>query len=213
MSKLPVINMQGERTGEVDLADGVLAPDKGDAAVHQAVLAFRDSQRAGTAHTLGKGAVAGSGKKPYKQKGTGRARAGYLRSPVRVGGGVAHGPHPRDYAWSLPKKMARLALRRALTLRVQDGAVQVIDPFELPEPKTKLLAALRTRLGARKLCVIVDRIDTTLERAARNLAAVEAVTAAGVNTYDLLNYPRVLVTRAGLAALVERLQSPIRRGA
>ncbi len=213
MSKLPVINMQGERTGEADLADELLAFDKGDAAVHQAVVAFRDRQRAGTAHTLGKGAVAGSGKKPYKQKGTGRARAGYLRSPVRVGGGVAHGPHPRDYVWSLPKKMARLAFRRALTLRIQEGAVQVIEPFELLAPKTKLLAALRTRLGARKLCLVVDRVDETLERAARNLASVAAVTAAGVNVYDLLNHPRVLVTRAGLAALTERLQAPIRRGA
>lgn len=206
MSQLPLKNMDGKTVGEFKLADEFLAMEKGDQAVHDAVVAYQANLRAGSAHTLGKGAVAGSNKKPWKQKGTGRARAGNIRSPVWRGGGVAHGPHPRDFGWDLPKRSARLAFRRAFSVRVSEGAVSVVDEIALAEPRTKLMAEAVKKLGSNgKLLIVVDRVNEALARASRNLPKVEVTAAKDVNTYSLLRWPSVVVTRAGMAEIQKRL--------
>ncbi|MBP7276338.1 MAG: 50S ribosomal protein L4 [Kiritimatiellae bacterium] len=208
MSTLPLKNLDGQSLGEVKLSDALQAPEKGGQAVRDAVVAHQANLRAGSAHTLGKGAVAGTGQKPWRQKGTGRARAGYARSPVWRGGGVAHGPHTRDFGWSLPRKAARLAFRHAWGARVDEAAVSVLEDMSLAEPKTKLLQAAVRKLGAGKgLLIIVDRPDRNLSLAARNLKKVEVATAASVNTYSLLRWPAVVVTRAGLAGLERRMSA------
>lgn len=212
MSKLPLKNLDGQSLGEVELADALLSPGKGGQAVRDAVVAHQANLRSGSAHTLGKGAVAGTGQKPWKQKGTGRARAGYARSPVWRGGGVAHGPHTRDFGWALPRKAARLAFRHALGARVAESAVTVLDEFSLAGPKTKQLQAAIRKLGAGKgLLIIVDRPDRNLSLAARNLPKVEVATAAAVNTYSLLRWPAIVVTQAALAGLERRLS--VKKGA
>ena len=214
MSKLPLTNVRGERVGEVELADGLLVLDRGDQAVHDAVVAQQAARRAGTAHTLGKGAVAGSNKKPWKQKGTGRARAGCIRSPVWRGGGVAHGPHPRDFAKTITKKTARLAFARAFSAKVSAGEVIVLDVLALPEAKTKHVAALQKGLKAAKgLLIVTDKLQEGLIRAARNLQTVDIATAADVSTYAVLRRPLIAVTREAMDALSQRLQNSGRKSA
>lgn len=213
MSKLTLINMKGDRLGDRELADSLLVLDRGDQAVHDAVVARQAGLRAGSASTKGKGAVRGTGKKPWRQKGTGRARAGYASSPVWRGGGVAHGPHPRDYAKPLPKRQARLAFARAFSARVTAGDVMVLEALELAEAKTRLLAALQKSLKADSgLLVVVDVLTPVLTRAARNLPKLELVTATDVSTYSMLRWPKVAVTQAAMERLAARLQAAGRKG-
>jgi len=210
MSKLPLKNSKGEGVGEFDISDSLLVYDKGAQAVHEAVLAHRVNLRAGTASTLGKGAVAGSGKKPWKQKGTGRARAGYQQSPVWRGGGVAFGPKPRVLEQKLPKKVARLAFRRAFSEKISAGEVTVLDVLKLDAPRTKVLADFIKAMGAQRGALIVlDAPDKVISLAARNMPNVTVTTARNVHTYELLRYPQILVTKAGMDVLTERLQSAV----
>jgi large subunit ribosomal protein L4 len=210
MSKLPVKNISGDRVGEFDVPDALLIYDKGAQAVHEAVLAHRVNVRAGTASTLGKGAVAGSGKKPWKQKGTGRARAGYQQSPVWRGGGVAFGPKPRVLEQKLPKKVARLAFRRAFSEKISAGEVTVLDSLTLEAPRTKTIADLMKSLEAYSGALIVlDAADKNISLAVRNIPDVAVTTASHVHTYELLRYPQVLVTKAGMDVLTQRLQQSV----
>ena len=203
MSKLPVINMQGERTGEVDLADGVLAPDKGDAAVHQAVLAFRDSQRAGTAHTLGKGAVAGSGKKPYKQKGTGRARAGTNSSPLWKGGGVVFAPKARDYSQKVNKKVRNLAMRSVFSDKVLNNELRVLDALSFDVPKTKEMIAVLDAINAPKALIVTPVKDEFVLRSSNNIPKVHTTTVEELNVYDMLKYDCLVLTKDALDKIEE----------
>lgn len=206
MSKLSVYDMKGKSLEKVDFSDGLLTT-KGQQAVHDVVVAHQAGIRAGTASTLGKGAVAGSNKKPWKQKGTGRARAGFRQSPVWRGGGVAHGPHPRSYAKKVPVKVARLAFRRAFSDLIREDRVRVLDQFAMTEAKTKVAASLLKALGLQKgALIVVDKLDKNLICAIRNIPNVEATTARDVSTFQLLRYPATLVTRAGLDGLRSRLE-------
>ncbi len=214
MSRIPVKTMQGEPAGEWELAEGLLVHDRGRQALHDAVIAEQAAQRAGTASTRTKGEVAGRGSKPYRQKGTGRARAGYLRSPVRRGGGVAFGPKPRDFAVRLPKKAARLAFRRALSEKIAAGELVVLDSLSLPEARTRHVAELHRRLGEPPgLLLVVPAVDEALARAVRNHPAVDAVSAARLGVVTLLRFPLVAVTREAMEALEARVKAPVRRGA
>ena len=205
MSKLSVHDMKGSALAKLDFPDALMTK-KGQQAVHDVVVAYQAGLRAGTASTLGKGAVAGSGKKPWRQKGTGRARAGYKQSPVWRGGGVAHGPHPRSYAKKIPHKVARLAFRSAFSDLIREGRVRVLDQLMLAEPKTKSALALLKTLGIDQgALILVDKLDKNLLCAVRNLQNVEATTAQSVSTYQLLRYPVALVTRAALEVLQARL--------
>jgi large subunit ribosomal protein L4 len=206
MSKLPLKSMKGESVGEYEFADGLLVLDKGDQAVHEAVVAYQANRRAGTASTLSKSNVSGTGAKPWKQKGLGRARAGYKQSPVWRGGAVAHGPHPRTYKKKVSRKVARLAFRRAFSAKVDQGQVTVIEDLSVSAPKTREVATVLNNLGLeRGALFIVDAADDNLLLAVRNIPRVEVVTAALVHTYQLLRYRDVVVTTAGMEALESRL--------
>ncbi len=208
MSKLSVYDMKGVALADVDFPDALLIGGKGTQAVHDVAVAHRAAVRAGTASTLRKGEVSGSGKKPWRQKGTGRARAGFKQSPVWRGGGVAFGPHPRSYEKKVMRKVSRLAFRRAFSDLVSEGRVRIMDRFEMVEPKTKAAAAVLKTLGVSEgALILVDKLDTNLIMALRNLPKVEVTTAQSVNTYQLLRYPVALITRAALDGLRARLES------
>ena len=206
MSKVPLKNVKGDSVGDYEVADSLLLQDKGAQAVHEAVVAYLAHQRAGTASTKSKSEVAGSGKKPWAQKGSGRARAGYKQSPVWRGGAVAHGPQPRKYKKKVSKKVARLAFRRAFSAKVAQGEVLVIDALQLEAPKTKAFAAVLSNLGLdRGSLFVVDTVQENVKLAARNLERVEVVTADLVNTYQILRHKQVVITEAGMKVLSARL--------
>ena len=206
MSKIPLKTISGDSAGEYEFADNLLVLDKGEQAVHEAVVAYGAHQRAGTASTKSKSNVAGTGAKPWKQKGLGRARAGYKQSPVWRGGAVAHGPHPRKYTKKLSKKVIKLAFQRALSAKLDQGEITVIEDLALTSPKTKEFAAVLKGLGLdRGALFIVDENNDNVLLASRNIPTVEVVTAKLANTYQLLRYKNVIVTKAGMEALENRL--------
>jgi large subunit ribosomal protein L4 len=182
-------------------------PEKGRQAVHDVVVALRANRRRGTASTKTKAEVRLSGAKPWRQKGTGRARAGYKSSPVWVGGGVAFGPHPRDYSKKVPKKVKTLAFRKALSERVLAGDVLLVEDFKVNEAKTKQFLTLiaDTAGTARKMLIVGAGFDEKTYLAARNVRDTLLARAAEVNTEQLLAFDKVIVTRDALATLSERL--------
>jgi large subunit ribosomal protein L4 len=207
MSKVAVRNMQGEALGEHVVPDELLVLDRGAQAVHESVAAYRANQRAGTASTRGKGEVAGSGAKPWRQKGTGRARAGYRQSPIWRGGGTVFGPRPRSFRKTLTKKAARLAFCRAFSEQLAGGAVTVVDRFAVDAPRTRLVADALRKLGADgTVLLVVAAIDRNLGLAARNLPGVELVEAKDLNTYQVLRHRRILVTGEAMEVLEGRLR-------
>jgi large subunit ribosomal protein L4 len=182
-------------------------PAKGRQAVHDVVVALRANRRRGTASTKTKAEVRLSGAKPWRKKGTGRARAGYKSSPVWVGGGVAFGPHPRDYSKKVPKKVKTLAFRKALSERVLAGDVLLVEDFKVNEAKTKQFLTLvaDTAGNARKMLIVGAGFDEKTYLAARNVRDTLLARAAEVNTEQLLAFDKVIVTRDALATLSERL--------
>ena len=206
MSKIPLKNVKGDSVGDYEVADNLLVLDRGDYTVHEAVVAYQANQRTGSANTLRKWEVNGSGKKPWKQKGLGRACAGYKQSNIWRGGHVAHGPQPRDFSKKLTKKAAKLAFRRAFSAKIDQGDVTVIDELALSAPKTKEFAAVLKNLGLdRGGLFIVAEANDNLLLASRNLSRVELATAKLVNIYQILRYKNVIVTKAGMEALEQRL--------
>ena len=208
MSTIKVFNPAGDTAGELTVADNLLVLDRGEQAVKDAVVAIQNAFRAGTADTLRKGEVAGSNKKPWRQKGTGRARAGLRQSPVWRGGGVAFGPHPRDFSVKINRKVQQLAFTRALSDKIASGQVVVIEKFDLAGPKTKLLTATLKKLGAdRSALIVLDQYEESVMLAARNLQKVEVVSAVEVDVYSLLLYRTLVATKAGFAALAARMKT------
>lgn len=203
---VPLVNGSGGEAGTVEINDAWVEQEKGEQAVHDSVVAFLARMRAGTAATKTRSQIAGSSTKPYRQKGTGRARAGSRKSPLWRGGGVVFGPSPRSFAKRVNRKVERLALRRALFERLSAGEVIVVEDITLSEPKTKQAAAFLKAVGAgNKALVLVDEVTPELERAMRNLADVLLLPASSMNTYWMLLFPKVVATRAGLEALGQRL--------
>jgi len=207
MSKLPIINLQGKSAGEYDIADELLVYDKGLQALQDAVVRHRANCRQGSASTLGKGEVAGSNRKLWKQKGTGRARTGLRQSPIWRGGGVVFGPKPRDYSKQQNKQEARLAFRRAVSEKIASGQIQVVEELSVSEGKTKAFAKLMNDLNVSAPALFVT-LEPTMElsRAVKNLPRVELTTAVNVHTYQLLRFTNVIITRDAMSALEERLQ-------
>ena len=174
--------------------------------VHDTVVALRANRRSGTASTKTKATVHGSGAKPWRQKGTGRARAGYKTSPVWVGGGVVFGPHPRDYSKKIAKSVRKIALRKALSERIKNGDVLVVDSFAIKEPKTKSFVAALARITSEPKTLLVSAaFDQPTYLAARNVQPTLLITASEVNTEQLLNYRKIVVTSDGLTRLAERI--------
>jgi large subunit ribosomal protein L4 len=207
--KLPVVNISGQAKGEFEFADELLIKNgKGTQAVHDTVTAFRANQRLGTASTKQIGEVHGSGKKPWKQKGTGRARAGSYASPLWRGGGVVFGPKPRDYTINVPKKVKALAFRKALSERVLAGDLVVVDDLKLSSHKTKELAGIVATIGAKNgpTLVVTDQVDQNLKLASRNLADVKVEPADSLNTYELLRFEKIVATKSALEKLRARLE-------
>jgi len=206
--KLPVINISGQAKGAVEFADELLIKNgKGTQAVHDTVTAYMANQRLGTASTKQISDVHGSGKKPWKQKGTGRARAGSFASPLWRGGGVVFGPKPRDYTINVPKKVKALAFRKALSERLLAGDVVVVDELNLTSHKTKDLAAIVTALGGKNkpTLVVTEQVDKNLKLAARNLPNVQVEPVGSVNVYELLRFEKIVTTKAALEKLGARL--------
>jgi large subunit ribosomal protein L4 len=175
-------------------------------AVHETVVAYRAARRSGTACVKTKATVSGSGAKPWRQKGTGRARAGYKSSPVWVGGGVVFGPHPRDYSKKISKKTKRIALRKALSLRIIAGDVLVVPTFTIANPKTKdFVAAVGNISKDGKTLIVAPEFDNNTKLAARNVSTAQLITSADVNTEDLLRYKKIVVTNEALTQLAQRL--------
>lgn len=201
-----VVNLASETVGTVDLADGVFGVEVRPDILARCVNWQLAKRRAGTHSTKTRGEVARTGKKPYKQKGTGRARQGSTKGPHMRGGGIVFGPRPRDHAIDLPVKVRRLALRSALSAKRAEGALVVLDRAELDEGKTKVLAAHIGKLGWRKPLIIDDeRPQENFARAARNLAEVDVLPSIGANVYDILRHETLVLTRAAVDRLTERL--------
>jgi len=173
--------------------------------LQQVVAMQMNNRRAGTASTKTKGLVRGGGKKPWRQKGTGRARAGSIRSPLWVGGGTIFGPQPQDYTYRMPKQARRGALVSALSLKNRDGKIIVIDKLELAEAKTKLMRKMLEALQVKNALVVIPQSDERVERSARNLPNVKVLRAEGLNVYDLLRYEHLILTQGALQAIEERL--------
>jgi len=207
MSSIPVFSSTGQAAGEVELADALIARTKNRQVVLDAVTAYRANQRMGAGATKTRSEVRGGGRKPWKQKGSGNARAGTRRSPIWRGGGVALGPRPRDFGKKMTRKAGRAAFRQAVAERIEQGAVRVVEDFTIVEPKTKALAGLLQAQGlAGKILVVVDRVDRNLYLAGRNLADAEVAAAKDLNTYQVLRYPNIVISKAGFDALQARLQ-------
>jgi large subunit ribosomal protein L4 len=173
--------------------------------LHQAVIMQLRNRRAGTAATKSKGFVRGGGKKPWRQKGTGRARAGSIRSPIWVGGGTIFGPQPRDYSFRMPRKARREALLSALSLKKQEEKLIILDKLELEEAKTKLMARALAELNVQSALIVVPQADVRIERAARNLPKIKVLRVEGLNVYDLLRYDHLILMEGALKLLQERL--------
>lgn len=209
MSALKVYTMDGSAQGETQVDDALLETERGAQAVHDVVVAYRAAQRAGTASTLSKGEVRGSGAKPWRQKGTGRARAGYRQSPIWRGGSVVFGPKPRDYSKKVNRKLGRLAFRRALSDQIQSGAIRVIEKFEAAEPKTKTFASLLKALEIKgPVLLVLSELSENVCLSARNIDRLEIATADTINTYQVVRYPAIIVEQDALEILKKRMGGP-----
>jgi large subunit ribosomal protein L4 len=201
-----VVDLNNQKVGEIDLADRVFAAEVNDALLYEAVRHYQAGQRAGTHKTKVRREVAGSGKKLWKQKGTGRARMGSIRSPLWRHGGTSHGPVPRDYSYKLPRKMVLGALRSALTAKLRDGELKVVQNFALTDHKSKGFRAALDRLEiSRKVLVVDNGENRNLSLGARNLEGVTLVPTRDVSVYHLLGHDRVLLSQDAAAKLSEAL--------
>ncbi|AKX95319.1 50S ribosomal protein L4 [Neomoorella thermoacetica] len=206
MPRVALYNIQGQQVGEVDLDDSVFGGEVNEAVLHDAVVMQLASRRRGTAATRGWADVSGGGRKPWRQKGTGRARAGSIRSPLWRGGAVIFGPQPRDYGYRLPKKVRRLALRSALASKVRDGNIIVLDELKMEKPRTKDMAHILKNLNAEnKALVVTATREPNVELSARNLPGVRFLTSDGINVYDLLAHDKLVITKDAVARVQEVL--------
>jgi large subunit ribosomal protein L4 len=204
MPTLDVLDLNKKKVGSVQLDDAVFGAEPHRYLVHAAVVMQQACERQGTASTLRRGEVSGSGRKPWKQKHTGRARAGSIRSPIWRHGGTVFGPKPRSYAYRIPKQQYRAAMQSALSARLADGGIVVVSDLSIPQPKTKLLAKTLAQLGlTSNILIVVGEKGTDLDRAARNLPDVKLVTPEQLNVYDLLRYRAIVIPERVVARVQE----------
>lgn len=204
MPKVAVYNMSGAQVGEIELSDSVFGIEPNKHVLHDAVVMQLASMRQGTHKVKGRSEVRGGGRKPWKQKGTGRARQGSIRSPQWVGGGTVFGPTPRSYAFKLPKKVRRLAIKSALSSKVLAEQIIVIDSLALNTPKTKEFAAVLNNLKVdRKALVVLPEYNDNVALSARNIPSVKLVAADGVNVYDVLRHEKLIITKDAVQKVEE----------
>lgn len=203
--------MEGKETGTLKLAAEIFDGKTNDAAVYQAVNAYLANQRKGLASTKTRGEVSGGGKKPWKQKGTGRARVGSTRSPLWRHGGVIFGPHPRDFSYKIPEKIKKLALKSALNARVRENNLLVLDSLKIESAKTKDTAKIfsHLKIGTDKkvtVLLLVDKLEKNLKQAAGNISFLDVNLASGTHAYDILSHKKIIITKEALHKLVSRLK-------
>ncbi len=212
MANINVVNLGGTKVGEFELLDEVFAAGINDALLWEAVKHYRASLRQGTAATKTRKNVSGAGKKLWKQKGTGRARVGSIRTPLWRGGGTVHGPQPRSYDYQFPKKKLMGALRSAIAAKIADGKFTLVDSFELAEGKTRLYAKALKTLDAGKTTLLVEssrKLDEKLYLGSRNLQGVELVLSSEVHPYDLLRYEHAIFSTDAFEAIQETLKKAV----
>ncbi|HPZ90947.1 MAG: 50S ribosomal protein L4 [Firmicutes bacterium] len=204
MPKIAVHNSKGEQVGEMELNPAIFAAPVNEAAVHEVVVAYLANQRRGTASTKTRGMVRGGGRKPWRQKGTGRARHGSIRSPIWTGGGTVFGPHPRDYSVRLPKKLKRVALRSALTTKYNNNEIIVLDQLSMETPRTKDVVQLLKNLKVEGKAVLITADPSpAVYKSARNIPGVSTGIADNINTYQVLNSGSLILTRDAVARIEE----------
>jgi large subunit ribosomal protein L4 len=202
----PVLTQAKGEAGTIELPAAIFREPLRRALLADVVRMQTASRRAGTSNTKERGDVRGGGKKPWKQKGTGRARAGSTRSPVWPGGAIIFGPHPRDYSYGMPKQARRTAIRSMLAQKLREERLTILDRIELPETKTKHFVSMLETLGIDdSVLVVIDDADAAVELAGRNVPNAKVLRAAGLNVYDLLRYHHLVVTRAALERIKERV--------
>jgi len=198
--------MEGRVIGDIELNDAIFGVEVNNALMHQAVVNHLANLRQGTVATKNRSLVRGGGRKPWRQKGTGRARHGSIRSPIWRGGGVVFGPMPRSYKYSMPKKARRAALKSALSAKVRDGEIIVVDQLALTEVKTKNMFKVLKALNAeQKPLIVLDEWDRNIELSTRNIPNTTLTKSTGLNVYDVLNHKNVILTKAAVAKLEEVL--------
>ncbi|MCX5696607.1 MAG: 50S ribosomal protein L4 [Candidatus Omnitrophica bacterium] len=211
--ELPIYNSEGNETQKIELAKDVFGGAVNEDAVYQTIMSYNANQRKGLAATKTRGEVSGGGKKPWKQKGTGRARAGSIRSPLWRHGGVVFGPHPRDFSYTLPQKIKNLALKSALAVKLKEGRIVIVDDVSISKPSTKeankILTNLKLDGGKKKdtsVLLLFDKIGLNLRRSLRNLSYLDVGLAGEANAYEILAHEKVVLTRGALLELTKRLQ-------
>lgn len=206
MPKVALYNVNGTQVGEIELSDAVFGIEPNVYVLHDAVVMQQASLRLGTHKTKGRSEVSGGGRKPWRQKGTGRARQGSIRAPQWKGGGTVFGPTPRSYAYKLPKKVRRLAIKSALSSKVKDNEIVVLDQLQMNQPKTKEMVAILRNLNANRKALIVGAShDDNVALSARNIPGVKYVSAEGINVLDVLGHDKLIITRDAVQKVEEVL--------
>lgn len=211
---LPIYNLEGKEVDNIKLNTAVFDGTINKDAIHQAVVAYRANNRRGMAATKTRGEVAGGGKKPWKQKGTGRARVGSIRSPLWRHGGVIFGPHPRDFSYKLPIKISAVALKSTLNVKIKDSNFIILDNFNLDTGKTKDVLSALTKLkldsknksSSYSVLLLIDKATDSLKKAMRNISFLDINQAVNTNPYEVLEHQKILITKDGLNKLTERLK-------
>ncbi len=206
MATLQVYNADKEKLKELEVSDDIFAVEPREGLLYEVVRWQQAKRRSGNSSTKTRAEVAGGGRKPWRQKGTGRARVGSTRNPVWRHGGVAHGPKPRDYSYTLPKKVRKLGLRMALSAKALSNRLLVLDDYAVDEIKTKKVRSLLDRFGVDSAVLVAEHDDTTLRLSARNIPKVSVLPHLGLNVYDLLKHEYLIVTESVIGALEERLK-------
>jgi large subunit ribosomal protein L4 len=206
MPRVSLYNVNGDQLGEVELNNEVFGVPVNSFVLHDVVVKHLAGRRRGTSDTKTRGEVSGGGRKPWRQKGTGRARHGSIRSPLWRGGGIIFGPHPRDYSYTIPKKVRRLAIKSALSSKVEGGKILVLDELKLERPKTREMLDILDNLKVTEGVLLVTALkDENVFKSARNIPGVKSVTVKGLNIYDLLAFDTLIITRDALARVEEAL--------
>ncbi len=203
MPKVALYNMKGEQVGNVELSENVFGAEINNAAMHQVVKMQLANKRQGTQSVLTRAEVSGGGIKPWRQKGTGRARQGSIRAPQWIHGGVVFAPKPRDYSYTVPKKIKRIAIKSALSSKVADEELIVVDELKLDAPKTKVIADMLKALDVKKTLIVVCEKDDTVYRSARNIEGVLVLPVNNLNVYDILKYHKFIITKDAVSKVEE----------
>ena len=204
MATVKVIDMEGKEAGTMELNDELFGIEPNQNAVHEVVKNYLADQRQGTQSAKTRGEVRGGGRKPFRQKGTGRHRQGSSTDPSQIGGGIVFAPKPRDYSYAVPKKVRRLALKSVLSAKVQDNEIIVLDKLEMPVPKTKEMIKVLTAIGAaKKALIVMPEKDDAVVRAAHNIPGVRTALAANMNVYEIINHTSFIVTKEAVEKIEE----------